>query len=100
MRDDTAGGVASRGADRGDGIGPEIAAAARFVDATGVPVEWEERLAGESAIDRHGHVAPRETIDAVAAAGSALKGPTSTPRAAVTGARTTTCATSSAEAAG
>jgi len=64
----------------GDGIGPELAAAARAViDATGVAVEWEERVAGTEALAAHGHVAPRDTIEAVASARSALKGPTATP---------------------
>ena len=35
----------------GDGIGPEVAwAARRCLDATGISFQWDERLAGESAI--------------------------------------------------
>jgi isocitrate dehydrogenase (NAD+) len=64
----------------GDGIGPEIAAAAcAVVDATGVDVTWEERPAGLVALNSHGHVAPPETLQAIRAVGAALKGPSSTP---------------------
>jgi isocitrate dehydrogenase (NAD+) len=63
----------------GDGIGPEIAAAASaVVDATDIDVTWEERPAGLVALDLYGHVAPPETLRAIRAVGAALKGPSST----------------------
>jgi len=53
----------------GDGIGPEVTAAARRVlDATGVALDWEVREAGASA------------VEAIREAGVALKGPLTTPR--------------------
>ncbi|NLA10806.1 MAG: NAD-dependent isocitrate dehydrogenase, partial [Firmicutes bacterium] len=39
----------------GDGIGPEIVAAAvAVVEATGVGIAWEEALAGEKALEKCG----------------------------------------------
>ena len=44
----------------GDGIGPEIAAAAREVlEATGVGFTWDEQTAGEATLASEGHAAPR-----------------------------------------
>ncbi len=64
----------------GDGIGPEVVAAARrVVDAAGVPIEWIEMDMGLSAWEKHGDVLPGEVIDAVRECGVALKGPTTTP---------------------
>jgi len=64
----------------GDGIGPEVTAAARrVVDATGLDIQWEERLAGQAALEKHGHPLPAETLDAVRGAAATLKGPTATP---------------------
>jgi len=64
----------------GDGIGPEVASAARrVVDATGVDIEWDEREAGGELVSRHGTPLPQETIDAVMRSGVALKGPITTP---------------------
>lgn len=64
----------------GDGIGPEIVAASLHVlAATGVPVDVEEAQAGQGALAATGSIAPAATVEAVADAGSALKGPTSTP---------------------
>ena len=64
----------------GDGIGPEVTAAAqRIVDATSVAVEWQTVLAGQSALDQLGHPLPPATIDAIRSTDATLKGPTATP---------------------
>jgi isocitrate dehydrogenase (NAD+) len=64
----------------GDGIGPEVTAAARrVVDSTGLEVHWEERLAGQAALEALGSPLPTETLDAVRRADATLKGPTGTP---------------------
>ena len=64
----------------GDGIGPEVAAAAvRVVEATGVGIRWERMEAGEAAIARHGTPLPGHVIESIARNGVALKGPITTP---------------------
>jgi len=64
----------------GDGIGPEVCAAARrVVEAAGVEVEWVERPMGLAALETHGDALPATTLDAIRSAGVALKGPTTTP---------------------
>ena len=64
----------------GDGIGPEVAnAAKRCLDATGVKFEWEERIAGEAAIEKFKTPLPEETLKAVQHAKVAIKGPITTP---------------------
>lgn len=65
---------------RGDGIGPEVAEAARRVlEATGVRIEWEEAIAGEAAMPRYGTPLPEETVAAIRRTGVALKAPITTP---------------------
>jgi isocitrate dehydrogenase (NAD+) len=64
----------------GDGIGPEVTAAARLVaDATGVPIEWDVVDAGEKAIEHGGSPLPTEVLDSVRKNKLALKGPITTP---------------------
>ena len=65
----------------GDGIGPEVAhAARRVVDASGAGVEWVERPAGASAVEQgHESVLPEITIESIREHGIALKGPCTTP---------------------
>jgi isocitrate dehydrogenase (NAD+) len=64
----------------GDGIGPEVTAAAqRVVNATGLDIKWQTCLAGQSALDAVGSPLPAETLAAVRAAAATLKGPTATP---------------------
>lgn len=64
----------------GDGIGPEVAEAARrCVEATGVKIEWEVALAGESAQAKYGSLLPEETIDSIRRNNICLKGPITTP---------------------
>ncbi len=64
----------------GDGIGPEVTAAAqRVVQAAGLDIQWQTHLAGQSALDALGSPLPEETLAAVRAADATLKGPTATP---------------------
>jgi isocitrate dehydrogenase (NAD+) len=64
----------------GDGIGPEVTAAARrVIDATGVDIDWINLPAGETALEFCGSVLPDRTIAAIAGHGVALKGPVTTP---------------------
>ncbi|HYZ11814.1 MAG TPA: isocitrate/isopropylmalate dehydrogenase family protein [Actinomycetota bacterium] len=64
----------------GDGIGPEVAEAARLVvDATGVQIEWDVQVAGASAIEREGTPLPEGVLEAVRRSRTALKGPITTP---------------------
>ena len=64
----------------GDGIGPEVAAAARTVlDATGVGLNWILAKAGAGCIEAYGVPLPKETVDAIRSVGVALKGPVTTP---------------------
>jgi isocitrate dehydrogenase (NAD+) len=64
----------------GDGIGPEVTSAARrVVDATGLSIQWEEHLAGQTALEKLGSPLPEATLAAVRAANATLKGPTATP---------------------
>ncbi len=64
----------------GDGIGPEISAAAREVlEATGVAFEWDEQTAGEATLASEGNPLPDRVIDSVRRTKVALKGPITTP---------------------
>ncbi|MBQ4132128.1 MAG: NADP-dependent isocitrate dehydrogenase [Desulfovibrionaceae bacterium] len=71
----------------GDGIGPEIWAAARPVldaavkkaSAGARKIEWREILAGEKALNETGEYLPQETIDTLRQAEFAIKGPLTTP---------------------
>ena len=64
----------------GDGIGPEVAEAARLVlDAADVGIEWIERSAGTSALEEYGELMPEETLDAIRSSRVAIKGPITTP---------------------
>jgi len=64
----------------GDGIGPEVTAAARrVIEAAGVVVEWEEAAAGAGALETHGSPLPEETLESIRRNGVALKGPITTP---------------------
>lgn len=64
----------------GDGIGPEVSGAAvRIVDATGVEIEWESRLAGKDAVDAGLETLPEETLASIRRNRVALKGPITTP---------------------
>jgi isocitrate dehydrogenase (NAD+) len=64
----------------GDGIGPEIAEAARrCIDATGVKINWEIAEAGVDVLERLGTPLPEATIESVRKNGIALKAPITTP---------------------
>jgi isocitrate dehydrogenase (NAD+) len=65
----------------GDGVGPEVVGAARRVlDATGIAIEWDERAAGQAAVDAGEEALPAATVESIRERGVALKGPTATPR--------------------
>ncbi len=65
----------------GDGIGPEVVAAARrIVEAAGAKVEWEERQAGASVFKKGiASGVPQETIESIRKTRVVLKGPLETP---------------------
>jgi isocitrate dehydrogenase (NAD+) len=64
----------------GDGIGPELADAARNVlEATGIGFEWDVQEAGEATIASEGTPLPDRVIESIRANGVALKGPITTP---------------------
>ena len=65
---------------QGDGIGPEVTAAARkVVAAVGVVVDWEIMDAGAGAVQKHGKTLPDETIASIRKNKIGLKGPLTTP---------------------
>ncbi|MEE8173714.1 MAG: isocitrate/isopropylmalate dehydrogenase family protein [Dehalococcoidia bacterium] len=64
----------------GDGIGPEVSAAARRVlEATGVEFHWDLAYAGDQAQDMHGTPLPNYVLDSIRQNKVALKGPITTP---------------------
>ena len=71
----------------GDGIGPEVWKAARPVIDAAVAkaygdsnsIEWKELLAGEKAFAETGEYLPQSTLDTLATAELAMKGPLGTP---------------------
>jgi isocitrate dehydrogenase (NAD+) len=64
----------------GDGIGPEVTAAARLVaEATGIPFEWDVVDAGEPAIRKDGTPLPPAVLESVRRTRLCLKGPITTP---------------------
>ncbi|MFH1776781.1 MAG: isocitrate/isopropylmalate dehydrogenase family protein [Candidatus Omnitrophota bacterium] len=64
----------------GDGIGPEVALAAkRCIEATGVKIAWEEVIAGEEAIEKFGTPLPDSVLESVRRNKVAIKGPIVTP---------------------
>jgi isocitrate dehydrogenase (NAD+) len=64
----------------GDGIGPEVTAAAcRVVAAAGVAIDWVRAEAGLGAADRLGEPLPDETLELIRKYRVALKGPCTTP---------------------
>ena len=71
----------------GDGIGPDIwAAAVRVLDAAvekayngEKKIEWKEVLAGQKAFDQTGEWLPQETLDVINEYLIAIKGPLTTP---------------------
>lgn len=64
----------------GDGIGPEVAAAARkAVDATGVKIDWEVAELSGDIIAKTGQSIPQYVLDSVDRTKVGLKGPVTTP---------------------
>ncbi|MDA8235494.1 MAG: isocitrate/isopropylmalate dehydrogenase family protein [Clostridia bacterium] len=64
----------------GDGIGPEVAEAARrVIDATGVDINWEVVEAGEGVMTEYGTPLPDYVLDSIKKNKVALKGPVTTP---------------------
>src|SRR5919106_3003767 len=64
----------------GDGIGPELADAAREVlEATGIGFDWDVQSAGEATIAAEGTPLPDRVIESIRRTGIALKGPITTP---------------------
>ncbi|HLK57579.1 MAG TPA: isocitrate dehydrogenase (NAD(+)) [Chthonomonadaceae bacterium] len=64
----------------GDGIGPEVSAAAvKVVEATGVDIEWESMEAGADVAIKYGTPVPEEVINSIIKNQIALKGPITTP---------------------
>jgi isocitrate dehydrogenase (NAD+) len=64
----------------GDGIGPEVTAAAvRVVEAAGVAVEWEKHDAGAAVAEARGTAIPDEVVASIRRNRVALKGPIGTP---------------------
>ncbi len=64
----------------GDGIGPEVSAAAQeVVAAAGVAIDWEIAHAGVAAAERFGDPLPEATLASVRRHRVALKGPCTTP---------------------
>jgi isocitrate dehydrogenase (NAD+) len=64
----------------GDGIGPEVSAAAqRVVRAAGIDVEWDIQPAGAAVMEREGTPLPDRVLESIRASRTALKGPITTP---------------------
>ena len=64
----------------GDGIGPEVCAAAqKVVGATEVEVEWDVQPAGATVMEREGTPLPDRVLRSIEANRTALKGPITTP---------------------
>jgi isocitrate dehydrogenase (NAD+) len=64
----------------GDGIGPEITAeTVKVLEATGLRFNWDEELAGVSAVEATGTPLPDATVESIRKNAVALKGPLTTP---------------------
>jgi isocitrate dehydrogenase (NAD+) len=64
----------------GDGIGPEITAqTVKVLEATGLGFNWDEELAGVSAVEATGTPLPDATVESIRKNTVALKGPLTTP---------------------
>ena len=64
----------------GDGVGPELAAAARqCVDATGVAIDWDVQEAGIDVMEKTGNPLPPAVMESVRRTRCALKAPITTP---------------------
>ena len=64
----------------GDGIGPEVTAAAvRVLEAAGGRLEWEPHVVGLEAIAHHEEALPPRVVDSIRRNKVRLKGPVTTP---------------------
>ncbi|MEM3852437.1 MAG: isocitrate/isopropylmalate dehydrogenase family protein [Methanomassiliicoccales archaeon] len=64
----------------GDGIGPEVTAAAvKVIEATGVDIEWDVVEAGEKVIQKEGTPLPDHVLESLKKNKVGLKGPLTTP---------------------
>ena len=64
----------------GDGIGPEVTRATLLiVGEAGGEIEWDEALAGVTALERVKNPIPEETLESIRRNGVVLKGPLTTP---------------------
>ena len=64
----------------GDGIGPEVTAAAcKILEAGAAPRSFQVHRAGLAALDQGEEVLPQSTVEAIQHCGVALKGPCTTP---------------------
>jgi isocitrate dehydrogenase (NAD+) len=64
----------------GDGIGPEVAEAARRVlEATGIQFQWDIAIMGSQAQDKFGTPLPENVLQSIRKNKVALKGPVTTP---------------------
>ena len=64
----------------GDGIGPEVVAAAvEVIEAAGARIDWQRAAAGAGAIATHGTPVPQETLESIRGTHLALKGPVAAP---------------------
>ncbi len=64
----------------GEGIGPEVTAAARrVIDSSGVRIHWNVVEAGSHVMEKYGTVLPDFVLDSVDRTKVALKGPITTP---------------------
>jgi isocitrate dehydrogenase (NAD+) len=63
----------------GDGIGPEVSAAAvKVIDAAGANLEWEKVEAGIDVVEKHGKPLPDHVLETIKKNKVALKGPLTT----------------------
>ena len=64
----------------GDGVGPELTAAAkRVIEATGVDINWEIHDAGIDVMEKYGTPLPEHVLESIRRNKIALKGPITTP---------------------
>lgn len=64
----------------GDGIGPEVAGAARRVlEATGISFHWDTQIVGSAAMEKYGTPLPASVLESIRKNRIALKGPVTTP---------------------
>jgi isocitrate dehydrogenase (NAD+) len=63
----------------GDGVGPEVtAAAAQIVATAGVDIAWDRQLAGKAAVEQFGNPIPDQLVASIRRRRVALKGPLET----------------------